>query len=127
MVDSIQSEESPTLNHMSYKVSTKRHLGKTISYRIISTLLGFLIMWFATGSIKIGAAFGVAELLIKPVLYYLHERIWYRYVKFGLIEEKKPKVKKVQINEEPLDVISKEPTQIPQSTGKKVLSYSSNR
>ena len=127
MVDSIQSEESPTLNHMSYKVSAKRHLGKTISYRIISTLLGFLIMWFATGSIKIGAAFGVAELLIKPVLYYLHERIWYSYVKFGLIEEKKPKVKKVQINEEPLDVISKEPTQIPQSTGKKVLSYSSNR
>ncbi len=127
MVDSIQSEESPTLNHMSYKVSAKRHLGKTLSYRIISTLLGFLIMWFATGSIKIGAAFGVAELLIKPVLYYLHERIWYRYVKFGLIEEKKPKVKKVQINEEPLDVISKEPTPIPQSTGKKVLSYSSNR
>ena len=79
---------------MSYKVSPKRHLGKTISYRIISTLLGFLIMWFATGSIKIGAAFGVAELLIKPVLYYLHERFWYRYMKFGLVEikpTKKPK------------------------------------
>jgi uncharacterized membrane protein len=124
MVDSIQSEESPTLNHMSYKVSAKRHLGKTISYRIISTLLGFLIMWFATGSIKIGAAFGVAELLIKPVLYYLHERIWYRYVKFGLIEEKKPKVKKVQVNEELSNDITKE---IPQSIGKKVLNYSSNR
>ena len=76
---------------MSYKVSPKRHLGKTISYRIISTLLGFLIMWFATGSIKIGAAFGVAELLIKPVLYYLHERFWYRYMKFGLVEIKQPK------------------------------------
>ena len=76
---------------MSYKVSAKRHLGKTISYRIISTLLGFLIMWFATGSIKIGAAFGVAELVIKPVLYYLHERFWYRYMKFGLVEVKQTK------------------------------------
>jgi uncharacterized membrane protein len=112
---------------MSYKVSAKRHLGKTLSYRIISTLLGFLIMWFATGSIKIGAAFGVAELLIKPVLYYLHERIWYRYVKFGLIEDKKPKVKKVQVNEELSNEITKELKEIPQSTGKKVLNYSSNR
>jgi len=57
-------------------------------------------------------------------LYYLHERIWYRYVKFGLIEEKKPKVKKVQVNEELSNDITKE---IPQSIGKKVLNYSSNR
>ena len=92
---------SPTLNHMSYKVSAKRHLGKTISYRIISTLLGFLIMWFATGSIKIGAAFGVAELLIKPVLYYLHERVWYRFIKFGLVETKSPKKTKTSITPEP--------------------------
>ena len=76
------------------KVSAKRHLAKTISYRIISTLVGFLIMWWATGSITFGAAFGAAELLIKPALYYLHERFWYRYLKFGLVEikpTKKPK------------------------------------
>jgi len=59
-----------TLVHMNQiKVSVKRHLAKTVSYRIISTLIGFLIMWAATGSIKIGAAFGVAELIIKPALY----------------------------------------------------------
>jgi uncharacterized membrane protein len=76
------------------KVSVKRHLAKTISYRIISTLVGFLIMWWATGSVTFGAAFGAAELLIKPALYYLHERFWYRYLKFGLVEikpTKKPK------------------------------------
>jgi uncharacterized membrane protein len=112
---------------MSYKVTAKRHLAKTISYRLVSTGVGFLIMWWATGRIEIGAAFGLVELLYKPIQYYIHERVWYRWVKFGLIEEKKPKVKKVQINEEPLDVISKEPAPIPQSTGKKVLSYSSNR
>jgi uncharacterized membrane protein len=65
-------------------VSVKRHIAKTISYRIISTLVGFGIMWLVTDSVKIGAAFGLAELVYKPVQYYLHERIWYRYIKYGL-------------------------------------------
>lgn len=132
MVDSNQSEESPTLKHMSYKVSIKRHIGKTISYRIVSTGIGFLFMWWATGSIKIGAAFGIAELVYKPIQYYLHERFWYRFVKFGLVEDKKPKLKKVQLPDvEPVIVteVKSEPVQPPQpqQTGKKVLSYSSNR
>ena len=67
-------------------VSAKRHIAKTISYRIISTLIGFLIMWLFTGSIKIGAAFGFAELIYKPIQYYIHERIWYKWIKFGLKE-----------------------------------------
>ena len=68
------------------KVSAKRHLAKTISYRIISTLIGVLIMWAISGSIKIGAAFGVAELIYKPIQYYIHERIWYRWISYGLIK-----------------------------------------
>ena len=62
----------------------KRHIAKTISYRIISTLIGFLLMWWISGSIKIGAAFGAGELLIKPFLYFLHERTWYKWIKYGL-------------------------------------------
>ena len=69
-------------------VSAKRHIAKTISYRVLSTLIGFLIMWWASGSIKLGAAFGVAEILYKPLQYYIHERIWYKYIKFGLKDEK---------------------------------------
>ena len=65
-------------------VEKKRHLAKTISYRLLSTLIGFTIMLVITGSVKIGAAFGVAELIYKPVQYYLHERIWYRWIKYGL-------------------------------------------
>lgn len=68
------------------KVSAKRHLAKTISYRIISTLIGFLIMWGVTGKIEFGAAFGVIELLYKPIQYYIHERIWYRWISYGLIK-----------------------------------------
>lgn len=65
-------------------VQRKRHVAKTISYRIVSTLIGFLIMWAVSGSIKIGAAFGIAELVYKPIQYYIHERIWYRWIKYGL-------------------------------------------
>jgi uncharacterized membrane protein len=69
-------------------VSKKRHIAKTISYRVVSTLIGFGIMWVITGNIKIGAAFGVAELIYKPVQYYLHERIWYRWIKYGLKDKR---------------------------------------
>jgi uncharacterized membrane protein len=65
-------------------VEKKRHIAKTVSYRIISTLVGFLIIWWVSGSIKIGTAFGLVELVYKPIQYYIHERIWYRYIKYGL-------------------------------------------
>jgi uncharacterized membrane protein len=65
-------------------VQRKRHIAKTISYRIVSTLIGFLIMWYISDSIKIGAVFSIAELVYKPIQYYIHERIWYKWIKFGL-------------------------------------------
>ena len=73
---------------MSIGVDKKRHIAKTISYRILSTLIGFIIMWAISGSIKVGAAFGVAEIIYKPIQYYLHERMWYKYIKFGLKNKK---------------------------------------
>ena len=105
---------------MSYKVSYKRHLGKTISYRILSTTVGFLGMWWATGSIKLGAAFGIVELVYKPIQYYIHERVWYKYIRFGLVEESKRK-KTNNTTETKTETPKKE------QTGKKVLNYSSNR
>jgi uncharacterized membrane protein len=73
---------------MSIGVDKKRHIAKTISYRVISTLIGFIIMWAISGSIKVGAAFGVAEIVYKPIQYYIHERVWYKYIKFGLKNKK---------------------------------------
>jgi uncharacterized membrane protein len=65
-------------------IERKRHIVKTISYRIVSTIIGFLIMWWVSGSIKVGTAFGVAELIYKPIQYYIHERVWYKYIRYGL-------------------------------------------
>jgi uncharacterized membrane protein len=72
------------------QVQNRRHIAKTISYRIVSTGIGFIIVWLASGSIKVGATFSIAELVYKPIQYYMHERIWYKYIKFGL---KNPKNK----------------------------------
>lgn len=80
-------------------VSPKRHIAKTITYRIISTGIGFLTMWLITGSIEVGA-FGIVELVWKPIQYFIHERIWYKFVKYG-VNSTQPEIKKdeLQINE----------------------------
>jgi uncharacterized membrane protein len=62
----------------------KRHIAKTISYRIISTSIGISVVWFFSGSLEVGTAFGIAELVYKPIQYYIHERVWYRWIKYGL-------------------------------------------
>jgi uncharacterized membrane protein len=71
------------------EVSKKRHIAKTISYRVISTTIGIVVVWSVSGSLKIGTAFGVAELVYKPIQYYIHERIWYKWIKYGLTNKKK--------------------------------------
>jgi len=65
-------------------VSKKRHILKTISYRLLSTGIGFLTMLLITGSITVSTAFSVVELVWKPIQYYIHERIWYKYIKLGI-------------------------------------------
>lgn len=66
------------------EVSKKRHIAKTISYRIVSTAVGVSVIWYASGSLEVGTIFGVAELVYKPIQYYIHERIWYKWIKYGL-------------------------------------------
>lgn len=69
------------------QVTKNRHIAKTISYRVISTGIGFATMWAITDSIKLGAAFSIVELLWKPIQYYIHERVWYKWIKYGLRKE----------------------------------------
>ena len=71
------------------EVSKKRHIAKTISYRVISTTIGIVVVWGVSGSLKVGTAFGVAELVYKPIQYYIHERVWYKWIKYGLTNKKK--------------------------------------
>jgi uncharacterized membrane protein len=65
-------------------VSYKRHIAKTVSWRIIGTLDTIILSWIITGNLKMGMAIGGVEVITKMVLYFLHERIWYKFSKFGI-------------------------------------------
>ncbi len=72
---------------MKNKVSAKRHLAKAVTWRIIASITTVLIAYyFGLPPKAIGLVF-LADLIIKFVLYYGHERIWYKHVKFGLKNE----------------------------------------
>ena len=63
--------------------SKKRHIAKTFTWRFIGTLDTVVIAWIITGNPLSGLKIGVAEVITKMGLYYIHERIWYR-IDFGL-------------------------------------------
>jgi len=65
-------------------VSYKRHIAKTVSWRIIGTLDTIIISGIITGSWEAGLAIGGIEVFSKMALYFLHERIWYRYSNYGV-------------------------------------------
>lgn len=105
------------------KIEIKRHIGKAISYRFLGTLQTIIISYIFTGNFVISSSIGIVELCVKPLIYFLHERAWYKWIKFGVVTEKpKKKVKKEQTTE----VSSVVETE---STGpkKKTLNYSSKR
>lgn len=66
------------------EVSHKRHIAKSLSWRLVGTIDTMLIGWFVSGSFAVGAAIGGLEVITKTVLYYLHERAWYNYIDFGI-------------------------------------------
>ena len=65
-------------------VHVKRHIAKAISYRLVGTAQTVLIGYILTGSLVIASTAGVIELVIKPIIYFLHERLWYKFIKFGV-------------------------------------------
>jgi uncharacterized membrane protein len=63
--------------------SKKRHLLKTVSWRIVGTLDTIVLSWIISGNPLTGLKIGGAEVITKMILYYGHERVWYR-INFGL-------------------------------------------
>ncbi len=59
-------------------ISRKRHVLKTITWRIIGTLDTMLIAWVISGDPMVGISIGGVELFTKMILYYIHERAWYK-------------------------------------------------
>lgn len=59
----------------------KRHLLKTISYRFLGTLTTVITAYCLGAPIALASMLGVGELVLKPIIYFLHERLWYKYIK----------------------------------------------
>ena len=66
------------------KVNIKRHILKTVTWRIVGTIDTILIGWVVSGDPLIGLTIGSFEIVTKMVLYFIHERVWYRWIKYGL-------------------------------------------
>ena len=63
--------------------TNKRHLLKTFSWRALGSLATLIVAWIITGNPLTGFKIGLVETLSKMILYYVHEKMWYRS-DFGL-------------------------------------------
>jgi len=67
-------------------VSYKRHIAKTITWRVLGTIDTIVLAGLVSGSWEVGLTIGGVEMFTKMILYYLHERVWYKFSKFGIDE-----------------------------------------
>ena len=68
-------------------INKRRHIAKTITWRVIGTLDTMLLGWLISGDPLIGIQIGGLELFTKMILYYFHERAWYRS-NWGVVKPK---------------------------------------
>ena len=59
-----------------------RSLVKAYSYRCCGTLATIIISYILSGQIILSLGIGLTEMVIKPFIYWLHERGWAR-IKWG--------------------------------------------
>ncbi len=65
-------------------ISRRRHMAKAVTWRLVATTTTVIIVGVGTGDWRVGAGVGVVELPTKMLLYYLHERFWYKFVGLGV-------------------------------------------
>ena len=56
-----------------------RHIIKTLTWRFIASVDTFMVSWFYTGNIQMGLRISFFEVFTKIFLYYMHERVWFRF------------------------------------------------
>ena len=66
----------PTISH-------SRHIAKTLTWRVVASLDTLLITWLISGDVKVGLSVASLEVVTKMILYYYHERAWYK-IDFGV-------------------------------------------
>jgi uncharacterized membrane protein len=72
------------------KNSNKRHIIKTFSWRAIGTIDTIVLSWIISGNPLTSLKIGGTEVLTKMILYFFHEKLWYR-LNFGLDKSNRKK------------------------------------
>ena len=57
---------------------SKRHIAKTVTWRSLGTLDTLLLSWLISSDFTFAVQIGFFELFTKMILYYLHERVWFK-------------------------------------------------
>lgn len=60
--------------------STAKSLLKTVSWRVVGTLDTMCIAFILTGEVGVAISIGSVEVFTKMVLYYIHERVWNKFI-----------------------------------------------
>jgi len=65
-------------------IERKRHIVKAVTWRVIaSTTTAIIAFLFGMPAKAVGYVF-MADLVIKFVLYYMHDRVWYKHIRYGV-------------------------------------------
>jgi uncharacterized membrane protein len=67
------------INKPKTKVTLRRHIYKTITWRLVGTIDTMMVAWIITGNPLTGLKIGLFEVMTKMTLYFLHERAWYTW------------------------------------------------
>jgi len=59
-----------------------RSLAKAVSYRVLGSAATALVVYLFSGNMPLSASVGGLDMVLKIVLYFLHERLW-NYIPFG--------------------------------------------
>ena len=67
---------------MFYKLKSDNdvHISKTITYRIIATIVTVLMAIYCGTSLQIASILGATEVFFKPIVYFLHEKSWHYFL-----------------------------------------------
>jgi len=64
-----------------------RSLVKAISWRLVATVTTIFLVFVFSKDLALGTMVGITELVVKTIVYYVHERIW-NLSDFGRIKKK---------------------------------------
>ncbi len=66
--------------------SSKRTIIKSLTFRLVSAISSFILIYCLTGSLKFSTTFIAIDSIIKTILYYIHEKSWMK-TKWGKIKK----------------------------------------